>query len=263
MNKKLFTTKDGVRLAYFDGAVPGSKIGLVIVHGLAEHKGRYEEFIDRLNAADISTFAPDLRGHGESSGARACVPSFQNYLSDLDEFVRHIKMAHPKLKIGLFGHSMGGLIAAAYAGQSKLIDALILSSPALQRRRILLPLYIFPNCILGKIRISKFWSESKKMMNVARRDPLSSMKFTMRLVKESFLKGVNLADVNIKNISVPVLMMGGSGDIIVNGLDNEFKKFCGRDKTLKIYAKAIHRVVQNAAKDEAIPDIIDWLSDNA
>jgi esterase/lipase len=39
--------------------------------------------------------------------------------------------------------------------------------------------------------------------------------------------------------------------------------FGSRDKTLAIYEKAIHRVVQNAAADIAIPDIINWLKARA
>jgi len=257
---KFFTTNGGGKIAYFADVAVGAKIGVIVLHGIAEHKGRYADFMARLRAAGFSVFAPDVRGHGESFGRRGDVEKFQDYLSDLNEFIARERAENPKLKLVLFGHSMGGLIAAAAAGRGARIDALILSSPALQRRPILSVLKFVPDFILRNVRIKKYWSESPRMMKVAREDPLGVMRFTLRLVKESFVVGVEAARKNIKNISVPVLITGGVGDKVGGGLENIIKGFGGADKSIRIYDKAIHRVVQNAAADEAIPDIIDWIN---
>ncbi|MCL2439908.1 MAG: lysophospholipase [Alphaproteobacteria bacterium] len=248
------------KIASFSRVVPGAKAGVIIVHGIAEHKGRYLDFINRLEAVGISVFAPDLRGHGESFGARGDVEKFQDYLDDLDTFVRRVRAGNPELKLALFGHSMGGLIAAVYAGTESTIDALVLSSPAVERRWYLAILKLLPTWILRRVKIKKYWSESKAMMNAAQTDPLGVMHFTLRLIRESFVVGVARAAATMKNIRVPVLVVGGVGDAMTHDLDGVLATVSSADKTLRIYERAIHRVVQNAAADEAIPDIIAWVN---
>ena len=41
-----------------------------LVHGLAEHCGRYEELAQHLNRNGIAVVGIDLRGHGLSAGPR-------------------------------------------------------------------------------------------------------------------------------------------------------------------------------------------------
>jgi alpha-beta hydrolase superfamily lysophospholipase len=59
-------TRDGVELALYHWPVEGLGIPratVALVHGLAEHAGRYVALARRLNAAGIEVFAIDLRGH--------------------------------------------------------------------------------------------------------------------------------------------------------------------------------------------------------
>ena len=56
----------GLRLAYRTWEPPTSRATIVVVHGLGEHSGRYTEFAERMAGYGMSTFAMDLRGHGES-----------------------------------------------------------------------------------------------------------------------------------------------------------------------------------------------------
>jgi len=261
MKTNFFKTATGVRLAYFARPVKNSKIGVIIVHGLAEHKGRYEEFIDRLYAAGISVFAVDLRGHGESAGRRGDIEKFDDYLSDLDGFVRHIKNDYPKMKIALFGHSMGGLIVTVYAEKRNMVDLLILSSPSLETpRRSVKVLRFVPNWILKKIHIKKRISESRAMLDYNRNDPQACQYFTLRLIRAAFIDGTRRATAGFGDIRIPTLMMNGRDNILKSRNFGSFlEKFGTADKTHLTYENAIHRVVQNAAKDKAIPDIIHWL----
>ncbi|MFP3741400.1 serine aminopeptidase domain-containing protein, partial [Burkholderia sp. SIMBA_019] len=55
---------------------------VALVHGLAEHAGRYAALAARLNAAGIELVAIDLRGHGHAPGKRAYVKRFDDYLLD-------------------------------------------------------------------------------------------------------------------------------------------------------------------------------------
>jgi len=133
-----FTLRDGLNLALFDWPLPGRQRprGVVlIVHGLGEHAWRYDALAQRLNQWGFCVRAYDQRGHGDSGGARGVVPDDDALLDDLfevlDDTRRHI--AEPwSCPLLLFGHSLGGLVAASFVqrGQAP-VDGLVLSSPAL------------------------------------------------------------------------------------------------------------------------------------
>jgi lysophospholipase len=105
-----------VRLAYRAWEPPGAaRAGLVVVHGLGEHGGRYEDFATVLAAAGIATYALDLRGHGRSGGRRGHMPSFDAVLQDVERFRREVATrAGAAVPLFILGHSMGGLIATRY-----------------------------------------------------------------------------------------------------------------------------------------------------
>ncbi len=111
------------------GAAPRARA--LLVHGLGEHLGRYEELGVALAGRGIETRGVDLRGHGLSSGRRGHVRRWQDYHFDLDA-------AAPPPPFAVLAHSMGGLVAldwtrtrAAGAGAGPPPAALVLSGPLL------------------------------------------------------------------------------------------------------------------------------------
>lgn len=68
-------TADGLELALYrwpvDARAAAPRATVALLHGLAEHAGRYAPLAARLNAAGIDLLAIDLRGHGRSPGKRA------------------------------------------------------------------------------------------------------------------------------------------------------------------------------------------------
>ena len=57
---------------------------MLIVHGLAEHSGRYERTGAGFAAVGIDVTAIDLRGNGGSGGRRAYVERWSDYLDDVE-----------------------------------------------------------------------------------------------------------------------------------------------------------------------------------
>lgn len=107
------------------------KAAVQILHGLAEHSGRYERFAAALSKVGYHTYAQDLRGHGTNitadapQGCFAAQKGNERVISDVLVLNQHIRQKHPGLPVILFGHSMGGLIAANFAlSHSATIDAL-------------------------------------------------------------------------------------------------------------------------------------------
>ena len=98
------------------------KIWLVmqIVHGMAEHAGRYRDFAKFLTDNGIAVYANDLRGHGKTAKSRDELGFFKDkdgwkqVLEDIRALTHIIRDEHPDQPIVLFGHSMGSLFARAY-----------------------------------------------------------------------------------------------------------------------------------------------------
>ncbi len=103
-----------------------------IVHGLAEHSGRYERTGEQLAAAGLNAVALDLTGLGASGGRRGHVPDLDYWLDDVADLLSGAGDASPGAPQVLLGHSMGGLVALAYALSNRpRPDALVISAPAL------------------------------------------------------------------------------------------------------------------------------------
>ncbi|MHB8085339.1 MAG: alpha/beta hydrolase, partial [Dehalococcoidia bacterium] len=104
---------------------------ILAVHGLGEHISRYNNLVNNVVPIGYAVYGLDHYGHGKSEGQRVFVPRFQVYLDDLKTFYDVVKKDNPGLKIFLLGHSMGGLIATAYAVEHQQeLAGLIVSAPA-------------------------------------------------------------------------------------------------------------------------------------
>lgn len=135
-------TADGLQLHVVHWPATAPLRGSVqLVHGLGEHLGRYAELAQRLNALGWQVVAHDHRGHGRSEGRRGALPDTAALLADLaavlDHARQHAPAPGPRV---LLGHSLGGLVAGRFVAEalaaapalwSRPVDALVMSSPAL------------------------------------------------------------------------------------------------------------------------------------
>ena len=107
---------------------------VLLVHGIAEHSGRYEHVGEWLAAAGLDVTGYDLRGFGGSGGRRAYVDRWKQHHDDLAERLAAVRAEAAGRPVAMFGHSLGGLIALGYVLSEPprpLPDALVLSAPAL------------------------------------------------------------------------------------------------------------------------------------
>ena len=98
----------------WEPAIPPHRV-VVIVHGYAEHSGRYAHVAEILVAAGSAVYAEDHLGHGRSEGERALITDFEHVVDDLAALADIAAAEHPGLPVLFIGHSMGGLLAARYA----------------------------------------------------------------------------------------------------------------------------------------------------
>ncbi len=134
-----FTAADGENIAIHDWPLPDIwpdqkiKGTAIIVHGLGEHAFRYAHVANFFNEQGYHVRAYDQYGHGESGGSRGGIPSEMRLVDDLadvvDDTQRNMREGQ---KLILLGHSMGGVVVASFARQQmRPVDAIVLSSPAL------------------------------------------------------------------------------------------------------------------------------------
>ncbi len=107
-----------------DAAARGA---VVLLHGLAEHSGRYAELVARLVDRGLAVYALDHRGHGRSPGPRANVGRFAWLVADAATRLATVRAELPGRPVVLLGHSLGGAIALATAlAHPDLVTALAL-----------------------------------------------------------------------------------------------------------------------------------------
>lgn len=90
---------------------------LILLHGMAEHAGRYSDFALYLASAGYVVYAPDQRGHGQTAadsgewGYLGAHDGWQIIVDDARTLIDYCLRTHPKAPIFLLGHSMGSFVA--------------------------------------------------------------------------------------------------------------------------------------------------------
>ena len=92
-----------------------------LLHGMAEHIGRYEEFMTYLVGKGFAVSGNDHRGHGETAALNGKLGHFGDFVGfdriveDAHEIIGFYKDKFQTSKVILFGHSMGSFVARRYA----------------------------------------------------------------------------------------------------------------------------------------------------
>jgi acylglycerol lipase len=132
MTVERMQTRDGLSLVVEHCEVADARARLVLVHGYAEHRGRYRQLVEQLGMRGIECHLFDLRGHGESDGPRGHVNRFADYLDDLRRVVATVHARGEKTPLLLLGHSLGSLIALCFVrAHPGTFEAMAVSSPVL------------------------------------------------------------------------------------------------------------------------------------
>ena len=184
---EIVTTRTGVTELRRRWRSPDPWATALIVHGLAEHSGRYERVGAQLASAGIDTYAFDLQGFGASGGRRADIDSWSTYLFQvLDNLV---PLFATNLPVLLLGHSIGGLIAVDYTlSRHRQPDLVVLNAPAIDAvvptwQRVSAPLFarVAPRLTLhNPIEPGEIFSAPDMAENY-RTDPLVLTRTTVRL----------------------------------------------------------------------------------
>ncbi len=297
-NYQFVSPFDGLKLDVIYKKADNSKALVVIAHGMAEHKERYEELTDFLALHAYDTLIYDHRGHGESILKSDDLGYFydetaKGIVEDLSAILKSTKSADPAKPLYLLGHSMGSLLARVYLKHDSLpLSGLILSGApgynplidmALSLNRLMMkfkgPRYrsklmqklVFGNYQSGLKEESPNAWLSYNVANVAAYDenPKDGFIFTLNgfnnlfiLLKECF----DAEGYDVYNADMPILFMAGEDDPVIGskeqlGKSRDFLANVGYHSIdFYTYPHMRHEIFNEYEHDLVFHDLLSWLN---
>ena len=262
-------TRDGTSLLIRTWPVPSGEpwATMVLVHGLAEHCGRYQHVGAQLAEAGIEAHGFDLRGFGGSGGPRASVDRWSQLHDDVEERMVAARSIAPGRPLVLYGHSMGGLIALGYVldGRAR-PDLLVLSAPAigadvpLWQRLVAGPLNrLAPRLLIANGLDTSVLSSDPAVCEAYLSDPLNQHKSTVRF-GHAFLAEQRRVSSSLDRLSIPTLVIHGGSDRLVPTASSE--ALDDRPGVVRrVYPGVLHELHNEPDGPRVVGDIVDWIRD--
>ena len=260
-----------------------------IVHGIAEHIERYDDFMRFLAESGYACIIHDHRGHGESvkpDGVRGhfYTEDASGVVDDLHDVTEYAKKRFPGKPVYMFSHSMGTLVARNYLKKYDAeLDKLVLSGPPTENKMAGVAVFLArvaglfggkdrPNTLLHKLTFGKGYDAgnawlSENAENVQRynSDPLCGFVFTTngflnlyKLQKGAF----SLKDWTVRNPGLEIMLMAGADDPVIQGREKfaaleQFLRRAGYENVRsRLYENARHEILNETRKEEIYGDVL-------
>jgi alpha-beta hydrolase superfamily lysophospholipase len=290
-----FRAKDGAEIHYREWQKTASpRLAIQIIHGAAEHSGRYERFAEALVNEGYAVYASDHRGHGRTrvrSGqlGDAGPDAWNRFVEDEIALSQIIRQQHPQAKLVLFGHSMGSFIAQDYITRTSQLDGLILSGTAYgppPPPELLTALNAATKA--SPLGPSEFWAGLFKDFNKPfsdkpgfewlsrdpievqkyQQDPQAGFAFSNELVSD-FFKGMAAVRDPAREARIPkalpVLVIQGALDPVganlqaTQALLDRYKALGMSRVDHRFYEGARHELLNETNRQEVQRDVLGWL----
>ncbi|HEX6659415.1 MAG TPA: alpha/beta hydrolase [Ilumatobacter sp.] len=266
-----FVTPDALTI-YHQAWLPDgdAKALVILLHGLAEHSGRYTHVAKALTDAGYAVHAVDLRGHGKSDGKRTYVKSYAEYQRDILQFRRLVELRHPGLPLFVLGHSMGGNLALGHVLDHQAgVRGMALSAPALAPGTSLSPTKIKLAKLLGKI--APGLRPEKLSADAISRDPAvvaayvaDPLVFNGRVTAgaaAALLGSMESFPARYTELRLPILLQHGTADALVDiaGTRQLETGAVNAKVTTHYYEGLYHEVFNEPEQAAALADTVAWL----
>lgn len=263
--------RDGIDIRTLRWASAGTKRAhLLLVHGIAEHAGRYAHVASRFAGAGLETHAFDLRGFGASGGRRAYVDRWSQYHDDVEDRLAAIRAETGGMPVVLYGHSMGGLIALGYLladPPRPRPDVLVLSAPAITAvvapwKRTLADVLgrALPHVAIANDLPPGGLSRDPQVEVAYRSDPLNVHRTTTRLGMELLHEQARVQKRLHQSdpLPVPTYVLHGADDPIVP-VSASASLAERANVTRRVYPGLRHEMHNEAEAASVIGDTIAWI----
>ncbi len=246
------------------------KAVLLIVHGLAEHSGRYMNVVNHIVPLGYAAYGIDHIGHGKSDGARVYVERFEDYADTLKTYFDMVRDWQTERPIILVGHSMGGLIGLRYLLDHQAeLSGTVISAPLLKTTDDISPALVFASKVLSilapRLRLTGVEadgvSRDPAVVQAYVNDPLVyTGNVTARLGAELF-RTMERVTAEAAKITLPILILQGGADKLVDpdGAQMLYAAVSSTDKTVHVYDGFYHEVLNEPERDQVLGDVETWL----
>ncbi len=247
----------------------GVKVVLGMLHGYADHMGRYGHVMSRLAARGVACIGLDMRGHGRAGGLRGGCNSFGEYLGDADELRKLVDDRYPNVPAVLFGHSFGGLVAATSAIENPgRWRGLVLSAPFVglsldipRYKEIAASFFSFvwPGMPIPHGLTGDLVSRDPERLLAYEQDRYCFSAARARWVVETKLAQKRLIE-NASRLKIPLLTLFGTDDRIAKlAAAREFyDRAGGSDKTWRALDGVRHEPWNDLGWEGVVDAIADW-----
>lgn len=273
-NTSQFTTSDGFKIHTINWqpeTETSPKAVVILVHGIAEHSGRYAHVAEKLVNEGYVVYSFDHRGHGHSEGVRGYFDSFEQPVSDLEAYFKQIKATHPDTKIFLIGHSMGSLLTTMFTlrHQDELAGWVSSGSPLTLDETVPSLLISIGKALQGITPKLPFAGLDP---NAVSRDPATVQEHaTDPLIYHGRVRvamGIGIIThgqivrESLNQLQLPILIMHGTGDTIAppSGSKLLMERAGSEDKTLKLYDGLYHEIFNELERETVLADLLTWLN---
>ncbi len=251
-----------------------AKAVIIALHGFNDYSHFFLQPGLYFSQQRIISYAYDQRGFGGSPN-RGLWAGVDTYISDLENFIRLIKIRYPAMPLYLLGESMGGAIIISTLAQSPLlpVDGIVLAAPAVWARQTM-PWY--QNALLWGLSHTVPWitltgegldikpSDNIEMLIALGKDPM--------VIKETRIEAiyglVNLMDQAVRGAEKirtnTLLLYGEKDEIIPKQPAYQFLQKLTANKTgshlVAFYKDGYHMLLRDLRASVLWRDVNSWIN---
>ncbi len=271
---------------------------LVLVHGMAEHIGRYEAFAAYMCEKGYVVAGNDHLGHGGSVGSNPkgyfCKRDPATVVvRDVHRLKKLVQEEYPGLPVFLFGHSMGSLIARHYLTRyGSGIDGAIICGTLMMPKALIGAMGVMcsvlkffqgskhPSMLMNSVGFGSYckrisnprtpfdWlTKDEKIVDQYLSDPDSGFLFTLNgfMTLKDLLAGLYDKEALAKiPKDLPVVFIYGSEDpcgeygVAVRKVVEQYRELGIKDVSEHCYENDRHELLNETDRDDVMKDISDW-----
>ncbi len=271
-----------------------------IIHGMAEHGGRYERLASALTARGFAVYAHDLPGHGphaEPRGHFADRRGWRVAIASVRDVQRIAQREQPGKPFFMLGHSMGSFLLQHFVADSgNTLSGAVFSATTGDfgaLRRVGLGLIRVEAALWGRRHPSavgeaisfkafnRAFAPARTKFDWLSRDPAEVDKYasdphcgfrcSTGLWIDLLDAGGRITHLNrLRRVpkTLPALLIAGEDDPVSKGargpraLERHYQQVGLRDVSVKIYPGARHELFNDTCRDQVTADLLAWLENH-
>jgi len=269
--REIQTDKE-TQVMYRRWQVVSPKAVFLLVHGLGSHSERMGFLAKFLYRNNISSYAIELKGFGETKQPKGHVDSFKTYFHDIECLYKIAQEENKGKKIYLLGESLGALICFLLVQRvPKLFKGLICVTPAFKAK------LTFSILEYAKIFLSLLYNPKKQFAlnfdsamctrDIEYQQIMDEDKRDHRLATSRFLLNTVFAQMRCRlgknQFKIPAsFLFAGRDEIVETSASSKiFEKMQVKDKYVVEYPDMFHALTIDVDRENVFEDILEWVNE--